>query len=215
MSTPETRDKWLELRKRGIGGSDASAVIGCNPWKSNQQLFDEKTGATSEKSVSNVDAVRYGIDAEAPLRALFALDFPRYGVLHEEFTIYRHPEHPFLLGTFDGILTDGKTGEKGILEIKTTEIMRSSDYEKWDGKIPQNYFVQILHYLLISGFSFAVMVAQLKTGWQNDIRKTTRHYFINRDDFEDDIQYLRKAEIEFWQNNVLKGVRPSLTLPQI
>ena len=147
------RSEWLSLRKTGIGGSDASAVIGCNPWKTNQQIFDEKTGVTESDSLSDNDAVQYGMAAETPLRMLFALDFPEYEVEHEEYKIYRHPDHPFLLGSFDGILTHKETGEKGILEIKTTEVMRSMIYEKWNDQIPQNYFVQILHYLLVSGLA--------------------------------------------------------------
>lgn len=209
------RAEWLELRKQGIGGSDASAIVGENPWKTNTELFDEKTGVIEAPAIHDNAAVQYGIAAEEPLRVLFALDFPQYEVIHEEFVIYRHPEFPFLLGTFDGILIDRETGEKGILEIKTTEVTKSMIYEKWNERVPQNYFVQILHYLLVSGFSFAWLVAQLKSNWQGEIRKTTKHYYFNRADFADDIEFLKQAEIEFWKNHVMKNDRPSTILPKI
>lgn len=209
------RAGWLKDRQSGIGGSDASAVIGCNPWRTNQELYDIKTGQAAAPDISDAEAVRYGQAAEAPLRELFALDYPRYEVAHAEYEIHRHPEYPFLLGTFDGILTDKETGERGILEIKTTTITKSMLWEKWDDKVPQNYFVQVLHYLLVSGFSFAVLCAQLKTEWGGEVRKTIRHYEFRRADHEADIEYLKKSEIDFWQENVLKRVRPALILPEI
>ena len=37
-----TREEWLELRRNGIGGSDASVVMGKNPWRSIQQLWETR-----------------------------------------------------------------------------------------------------------------------------------------------------------------------------
>ena len=36
------RDKWLAVRQSGIGGSDAAAAIGLNPYKSPLALLDGK-----------------------------------------------------------------------------------------------------------------------------------------------------------------------------
>ena len=48
-----TREEWLELRRNGIGGSDASVVMGKNPWRSIQQLWEDKTGKTQVQENSN------------------------------------------------------------------------------------------------------------------------------------------------------------------
>ena len=48
-----TREEWLELRRNGIGGSDASVVMGKNPWRSIQQLWEDKTGKTPVLENSN------------------------------------------------------------------------------------------------------------------------------------------------------------------
>lgn len=40
----EDEKAWLKGRLNGIGGSDASAVVGKNPYKTNIELFEEKTG---------------------------------------------------------------------------------------------------------------------------------------------------------------------------
>ena len=39
-----TREEWVQLRSRGIGGSDASVIMGKNPYRSILQLWEEKTG---------------------------------------------------------------------------------------------------------------------------------------------------------------------------
>ena len=38
------RDDWLTVRKQGIGSSDAAAAVGLNPYKSQLELWLEKTG---------------------------------------------------------------------------------------------------------------------------------------------------------------------------
>ena len=38
-----SREDWLIARKGGIGGSDAAAVLGLNPYKSPVELFYERS----------------------------------------------------------------------------------------------------------------------------------------------------------------------------
>ena len=45
----QNRSKWLKMRKAGIGGSEAAAIVGLNPWKSAFQLWMEKTGRLNRK----------------------------------------------------------------------------------------------------------------------------------------------------------------------
>ena len=115
--------------------------------------------------------------------------------------------------SLDGELVD-QGGRKGILEIKTTEILQSMQKEKWNDRIPDNYFCQVLHYLAVTGYEFAVLKAQLKSEWGGELRITTKHYFIERKDVEEDIKYLVDAEKWFW-NCVQSGRRPDLILPAI
>ena len=87
--------------------------------------------------------------------------------------------------------------------------------EKWKEKIPDNYFCQVLHYLNVTGYSFAILKAQLKYDFDGDIKLETRHYKINRSDFEEDIKELEKAEVEFWTKYVEKDIQPPLELPNL
>lgn len=210
-----TREEWLEERKKGIGGSDAAVILGLNPYKNNIQLWEEKTGRVQAEDISDRPYVKYGTQAEPLLRELFKLDFPQYEVSHNENTIIKHPKYPFLFASLDGEIVDKETGELGILEIKTTNILQSMQKEKWKEKIPDNYYCQVLHYLNVTGYSFAILKAQLKFDYDGDIVLTTRHYRINRSDVEEDIKELEKAEVEFWTKYIEKDVKPPLELPNL
>lgn len=210
-----SREEWLEERKKGIGGSDAAVILGLNPYKNNIRLWEEKTGRVQAEDISDKPYVRYGTQAEEYLRELFKLDFPQYEVSHEENVTIKHHKYPFLFASLDGQLVDKETGELGILEIKTTNILQSMQKERWKEKIPDNYFCQVLHYLNVTGYSFAILKAQLKYDFDGDIKLETRHYKINRSDFEEDIKELEKAEVEFWTKYVEKDIQPPLELPNL
>ena len=210
-----TREEWLEERKKGIGGSDAATILGLNPYKTNMQLWEEKTGRRQAEDISEREYVKYGTNAEDLLRELFKLDYPKYEVKHDENTIIKHPKYPFLFASLDGTLIDKETGEMGILEIKTTNILQSMQKEKWREKIPDNYYCQVLHYLNVTGYSFVILKAQLKYEYDGEIKLDTRHYKILREEVIEDIKMLEEKEIEFWTKYVETGIRPPLTLPQI
>lgn len=208
-----TREEWLEARKNHIGGSDASACVGMNPYKDNVQLWEEKIGLAVPEDISEKDYVQYGTRAEMHLRELFALDFPQYHVDYEENNMFTNTEYPWMHASLDGELTD-TNGRRGILEIKTTNILQSVQREKWNEKIPDNYYCQVLHYLAVTGWDFVVLKAQLKSERDGELQIVTKHYFIEREDVEEDIRELIAAEKKFWQC-VETGNRPNLILPAI
>lgn len=206
----KSKEEWLDARK-GIGGSDASAIIGRNPYKTNQDLWREKTGRKGPEDISDKPYVKYGNDAEPLIRGLFALDYPEYKVEYFDNNMIINDRFPFAHASLDGELTD-PDGRKGILEIKTSNILQSMQRESWKDKIPDNYYVQVLHYLMVTEYDFVVLTAQLKTVFGGDLRKQTRHYFIEREDVLDDLAFLEKEEREFWQS-VINDEEPGLILP--
>lgn len=121
----ENRDhaSWLKARTYGIGGSDASAIVGKNPYKTNIDLFEEKIGRKIPEDISDKPYVRFGTLAEPHIRAIFALTYPEYCVSYYENRILRSKQYPFLQASLDGELED-ENGRKGILEIKTTNILQ-------------------------------------------------------------------------------------------
>lgn len=215
MEMPKSHDEWLALRLKGIGASEASAIVGCNPYMNNQDLWKIKTGRKKAVDISSEAHVQYGHAAEGPIRELFALDYPQFEVTYGgEFDMVRNPDYPFIFSTLDGRLIEKATGRRGVYEGKTTEILRSMQKEKWQDKIPDNYYVQNLHQLLSTGWDFVVLHAQLKRVWDGDIKSERRSYFIERADVLDDLNYLLEEEIKFW-GYVQRDEMPPLLLPPI
>lgn len=208
----KTNDEWLSHRHR-IGGSEASCIVGMNPYKTNVELWREKTRRTFPEDISEKSYVKYGHEAEPHIRALFALDFPEYKVEYYENNMITNDRFPFAHASLDGELID-KDGRRGILEIKTTNILQSMQKESWRDRIPDNYYIQVLWYLMVTEYDFAVLVAQLKTDYDGDIRKMTRHYKIERNEHIEDIEYLTEAGEKFWEC-VLNDTEPGLILPGI
>jgi putative phage-type endonuclease len=208
------REQWLEARKAGITGTGAAAIMGASPYQNSVDYWLEKTGQREPDDVDN-EFARYGFAAESHLIELFRLDYPQFDVVHNDFDMRRNPEYPWMLGSLDGELTDRSTGEKGILEIKTAHIMSAAQIGNWHGGIPMQHFWQVLHYLLATGFSFAVVKAQLKFEFEpGAVRLDTRHYRFTREEVQPQMDMLRKKEIEFWRH-VTDRTRPPLTLPRI
>lgn len=212
MKILDSREEWLANRNR-IGGSEASAIVGMNPYMSNIDLWNIKTGIVTPEDISEKTYVKYGTKAEEHLRELFKLDFPEYEVFYEENNMFLNDKYEFAHASLDGWLID-KEGRKGILEIKTTNILQSMQKEKWKNRIPDNYYIQMLHYLMVTEFDFAVLKAQLKYEFDGEVYLQTKHYKIERADVEEDIRYLESKERKFWQCVQARKI-PALELPNI
>ena len=215
----ENREDWLKGRQdlNGIGGSDASAALGMNPWRTNLELWEIKTGKHTAPDISDNDRVWYGTEAEQYLRRLFQLKHAaEYEIQYMPDVILQNNEHPEFLYSPDGLIhtVDGKNG---ILEIKTTTIMKSYDREKWfdkrtrEKKLPENYYIQVLHGLNVTGFSFVDLFAEL-TYPSGTSELITCH--IERDEVEGDLKYIEVGLQDFWRY-VKDNREPALLLPAI
>ncbi|MDO5016559.1 MAG: YqaJ viral recombinase family protein [Eubacteriales bacterium] len=206
-------ESWLAMRTQGIGGSDAACILGRNPWKTNVDLWREKTGLVEQEDISEKPAVKYGHQAEGSLRRLFKLDHPELRVYYRDNEQLINKALPYLHASLDGELTD-ESGRKGILEIKTTTILQSMQKENWNNRIPDNYYLQCLHYLLVTGYEFVVLRAQLKYQYPEELKIVTREYRIERSQVEEDMRVLLAAEIAFWEF-IQRKEEPALILPPL
>lgn len=232
MTILKGREEWLKNRMNGLGGSEISAVIGCNPYLDNVTLWEYKTGKKQPVDISEKPYVKYGTNAEYHLRELFKLDFPQYKVEYIENNSFKNDKFPWALASCDGWLEELETvtsydengnvidsetrptGRKGILEIKTTEILQSMQKEKWNHQIPMNYYCQVLFYMAVLEADFAILKAQLKTVFEGVPYLQTKHYKIESSDVQADIDYLMQKGSEFWQF-VKADKKPPLVLPEI
>lgn len=213
---PRNHEEWLQERKKGLGASDAGTIIGVNKWKTNVELWKEKVGLREPVDISHKPYVQYGHDAEPHLRALFALDHPELRVTYESpYKMIFSDELPFIFATPDGELEELATGRKGGLEVKTTEIMNPRQWSEWKGRIPDQYFSQVCHQFLATGWDFIFLLVQIKwTNREGEKLKMIKEYPIERIDVLDSIEYLKPMEIQFW-HNVQTKKEPGLILPSI
>ena len=205
-----SREEWLNKRTSYVGGSEAAALVGKNPYMTNIDLYRIKTGQQAKENIDSKDYVIYGHNAEPHLRELFALDYPQYKVGYIDNNIWLNDRYPFAHASLDGWLTD-QDGRKGILEIKTTNILQSMQKEKWDHRIPDNYYCQVLWYMGVTEFDFAILKAQLKYDYDGDVFLTTKHYQIERSEVEEDINYLMQRG-EAFAEYIKKGKEPPLVI---
>lgn len=211
----DSREEWLKSRqKQGIGGSEAGAVIGVNKYQTNVDLWKMKTGKREAADLSDNAAAQFGKAAEQHIRELFKLEYPEYIVEYHEFDMYVNDKYPFIFATLDGDLT-APDGSKGILEIKTTLIKNSSQWDEWTDRIPDSYYAQCLHQLAATGYDFVILYAYIRYyDADGKIRVSIRPYMIYRKDVLSDIDYLIAAEAKFWKS-VQDNKCPALILPNI
>lgn len=213
----DNRDSWLKGRSNGIGGSSASALINMNPWKDNNTLWKELKRKVEVKDISDKPQVQYGLKAEEFIRGLFALDYPQYEVQYQDNVTLENIKNPWMKYSPDGLLIDKQTGERGILEIKTTEILQSMQREKWNDQIPTNYYIQVLHGLLVTGFDFVVLRAHLKSRWKlpdgsEDIRIQVKDYKFTKKEKESDLVWLLDNETKMWEKYYINDIEPPTDL---
>ena len=208
-----SREEWLKERALRIGGSDASAVLGLNPYRTNLELWQIKAGQLIPEDISDKPYVRFGTEAERYIRELFKLEHPQYKVFYEENNLWVNDKYPFGHYSADGWIID-KDGRLGVWECKTTNILQSMQKEKWKERLPDNYYIQLLHGLLIMEADFAVLKSRLKYEFGGEIYVQVKHYHLERAEVEEDIKILEEAERVFFRQ-VLEKKRPARILPPL
>ena len=207
--------EWLDFRRKGIGASEAASVLGLSRWMSNVELWDLKVGYTNAQDISNNPAVAYGNNAENLLFKLFALQYKdRYITKSNKNVVY--VKDGFQFASLDGELINIQSGKSGNYEGKTVIINSSLTWDDWRDRIPTNYYIQLLHQLLVTGWDFSVINTEFRwTDKNGEIATECRRYLLNANDeqVKDDMKYLDDAEYDFWFNYVKKRKRPARILP--
>jgi putative phage-type endonuclease len=176
-------EEWLEWRRDGIGGSDASVVCGINRWKSPVELWMEKTGQMPYQEAG--EAAYWGTVLESLVKSEFT---KRTGIeVAPVMQLLQSEEHPFMLANVDGECEHPIYG-KCLFEAKTSSAYRS---EEWGDSIPDEYVLQVQHYLAVTGYKgcyIAVLIGGNNFRWK----------FLERD--EELIAMLVQLESKFWQH---------------
>lgn len=205
------REQWLKERRFGIGGSDASVLVDENPWKTLRELWQDKFSKEKPKEIYT-PAIVYGTEAEEPLRKLYALKHLNQDVQYMKDVILERKKqgYEWMRYSPDGLIYDYDTHKKGILEIKTASLNNYDSIAKWkDNSLPNNYYIQTLHGLLVTGFDFVTLTAELR---YYDGRVEIVERTFNRDEVLDDLEYLESKELEVWNTYFATKKEPPILL---
>jgi putative phage-type endonuclease len=188
-----SRREWLLERKKGIGGSDAPAILGVNPYQTAYQLWIEKTTAAVDDDEPTPAMLR-GQYLEGIAAQVYEEKTGR--TLEEAPDSLAHPEHSFMRANIDRKIVGDPRGP-GVLEIKCPGLHIFGKCKR-EG-LAEMYVVQAQHYLAVTGTtwcSFAIFSAEL---WD------LVWFDIDRD--ETLIEVLVREEGAFW-DHVERDVPP-------
>ena len=185
-----SNEEWLRHRKTGIGGSDAGAICGVNPFSSRMKVFRDKT--SDEVEEQNNEAIRIGHDLEQYVAERFS-EATGLRVRRSNF-MYRSIEHPFMIADVDRLII----GEDAGLECKTASAYNA---DKWkDGDIPLHYVMQCYHYMAVTG----------KRTWYIACVILGREFVYRKLSWNDEIiNGLIDAEEDFWKKHIIPKVMPA------
>lgn len=194
ISTKEmTHREWLLQRRNSIGGSDVSAILGFNKYRSAYQTWLDKTGQIEIEEDEPSEAAYWGIQKEPMIAKEFS---KRTGIkVRVDNNMYFKKDKPFLSANIDRAIV----GEKSFLECKTaSEWLRN----EWVAEeIPTAYMLQIQHYMNILDYEYcyiATLIGGNKFIWKK----------VERDQELIDLVEIRLTE--FWEVNVLQNIAPPI-----
>ena len=174
-----SRDEWLKERRKSIGGSDVSALLGMNEYCSRYTLYAEKKGLLPEKEDS--EAMRIGRDLEDYVAKRFTEKTGKK--VRKENSIIRNPNIPYLHANVDRVIV----GEDAVLECKTVSALNLKQYK--NGEFPDRFYAQCCAYMLVCGFKKAYLAVLV-------LGKDFMVFEIERD--EEELNALNKACKDFW-----------------
>lgn len=169
---------WHDIRRQGIGASDAAAVLNVSKWKTAVELWNEKVNGTSQDS--NI-AMERGLALEPII--LKAYNELTSQSLKPMNAVLRSNTYPFMQASLDAEPIDC------VVEIKT-----ASRKDNWGepntDQVPNEYIVQVQHSMIVTGLERAQIVVMF--GFNNDIAI----YEVAAD--KELQEQIIKAEMEFW-----------------
>ena len=175
------RDEWLKLRKGYIGGSDAAAVMGLNPYVSPYSLWAEKTGRT-EGFEGNL-TTEVGAYLEEFVAKLFERETGKK--VRKQNKMLVNDDYPWACADVDRVVI----GEDAILEIKTTTSLGNMRMLR-NGEYPTQYYCQMTHYLAVTGKQKAYLAVLINN-------REFKWFELERD--EDELSALMAEEQRFME----------------
>lgn len=182
------RADWLQVRKSGIGGSDAAAAVGLNPHKSALELWMEKTSREGELRYPDPTDTREPVFWGSLLEPIVAAAYTQQtgNKVRKVNAVLRHPTVPYMLANLDREVVGAPDVQ--ILECKTAGEFGA---RLWKEGVPEYVQLQVQHQLAVTG-KHAAHVAVLLCGQKLEVHRIER----------DDALIARLIELEghFWRH---------------
>jgi putative phage-type endonuclease len=190
------KQEWLEERKTYIGGSDLGSILGINNFRTELDVYFEKTSEGVAENTAG-EAAYWGTVLEDVVAQEYA---KRTGFkIEKPAGLIRHSEYPFIACNLDYWVIDNESNTH-ILECKTANQMKVTCWgEEGTNQIPESYLYQVAYYAAITGIN-RVDIAVLIGG------QDFRIYRYDKDEIMED-KLIRVAK-KFWNNHVIAGVPP-------
>ena len=159
------KEMWLNKRRCGIGGSDASSILGFNPYRSSMSVYLEKIKISKGKSIAQNCCIEseeskenkinydnkntYKMELSNKLKSFVASEFMiKTGKKVRNINgMLRNDKYPFAIANIDRAVV----GEKAFLECKVTN---SFNKKEWEKTVPIHYQIQMNHYMAVTGASY-------------------------------------------------------------
>lgn len=187
--TPEQ----LAARRHGLGGSEVATILGLNPYKTDYELWLEKTGRREPEDISMKFAIRRGNDMEDLVAKWFCEDTGM--TAHRVNKTLTNPDFPYLVGHIDRRIVGVKEG----LECKTSNWRMAAKFgEEGSDEVPANYLIQCMHYMIVTGWRVWHLAAELGGDFK-----------IYRIEYDAALaNHLAKTADEWWQKHIIADEAP-------
>lgn len=192
-------DKWLALRREGVGGSDIAAIMGISPWRTPLGVYCEKRDLI--KRAPTNEAMLFGTKMEPVLREWAGETISEQSqqptsVFSSPY-MYRSSEYAFMLANIDGVAVREDLAYAGV-ELKTVD---RSKAKEWEDGVPDYYEAQVQWYMGITGLAAWYVFAL--------IGKQQKLFIVAAD--AEKINAQRSAAKKFWIEYVLGEKMPPAT----
>lgn len=191
-----SRDEWLDVRRTGIGSSDAAASVGLNPYQSQLELWMEKTGRGGALPQIDPNDDTSPMFWGSLLESFVAAHYTKKSGnrVRKINAVLQHPEHTWMLANIDREVIGA--ADVQILECKTAGMNGS---KLWKEGVPEYVQLQVQHQLCVTG-KHTADVAVLVCG------NEYRCFRIERND--ELIARLIQLEAKFW-DCVIRDIPPA------
>jgi putative phage-type endonuclease len=154
----DTEAAWLAARRRGLGASEAAAIVGLSPFLSPMDVWAAKVGLA--EPTAERERMRWGKRLQRPIAEGYAEETGRTVVDPGPYTLLRSTTYPWLCASPDAfVIASGAPGHgPGMLEIKNVSAWQR---DEWDEEPPLGYQVQLQMQMLVSGFTWGSLAALL------------------------------------------------------